>query len=178
MKRLEQKKPPEFSTSINCGEIYFCIQDSLNELPTNTDYWVKVGLRGQTGEYDLGVTYRGYWDYYAEYRKYDLISYNNNLYVARRNNIHAQPIPLEIPYLNDNTQLNDDLYLENPDPHPKREMHFLNNSLFLGDNVYIRNNWADDSWFLLTHTGNPLQIYYSPEDYSRLPLYSIFFQKL
>lgn len=28
MKRLEQKKPPEFGTRINCEEIYFCIIDN------------------------------------------------------------------------------------------------------------------------------------------------------
>ena len=159
-------------------EIYLCIHNALNKVPTDTNYWVKVGLRGRTGEYDLGVIYRGFWDYFTEYRKYDLIVYENNLYIAKRNNIRSYPIPPQSSYLNDDLNLNNELYLVNDDKYPERDMHFLNNSLFLNNDVYLRNTWSNDDWFLLTKTDDDLQIYDSPEDYTDLPLYSIFFQKL
>lgn len=132
-------------------EIYFCIQDSLNNNPTNTNYWLKIGLRGEKGQYDMGVVWRGIWDYSTEYYKYDLVSYNNNLYIAKRNNIYSYPIPLET--------------------------HYLNND-FLNNNAYLRNSWTDNDWFLLSIDGEEGKIYDSPVDYTKLPIYSIFFQKL
>lgn len=159
-------------------EIYFCIQNALNKVPTDTSYWLKIGLRGEKGNYDLSVVCRGLWNYSTEYRKYDLVSYKNNLYIAKRNNIHSYPIPVDTYYLNDDLHLNNTLYLESEDTYPEREMNFLNNSLFLNNNIYLRNIWTDDDWFLLTSIDNTLQIYDSPEDYTQLPIYSIFFQKL
>lgn len=132
------------------NEIYFCIKNSLNKAPTDTTYWVKIGLRGEKGEYDLGIVYRGFWNHSVEYHKYDLVTYENNLYVARKDN----PISLD-----------------------KTSMVFLNNSLFLGNNTYLKDVISDD-WILLTTSGNELKIYDSPEDYTKLPVYSIFFQKL
>lgn len=140
------------------NEIYFCIQNSLNKTPTNTNYWVRIGLRGEKGAYSLGVTYRGFWNKSATYYKYDLVTYKNNLYIARKNN----PMPLD-----------DDESSTEP---PRGEMNFLNGSLFLGSNTYLKNIWTD--WFLLTSSSDELKIYDSPEDYTRLPIYSIFFQKL
>ena len=155
-------------------EIYFCIQDSLNNNPTNTNYWLKIGLRSEKGQYDMGVVWRGLWDYSTEYYKYDLVSYNNNLYIAKRNNIHSYPIPVETHYL----YLGDNIYLENKDIYPDRDMNFLNDSLYLNNNTYLRNNWTDNDWFLLTIDSAEGKIYDSPEDYTQLPIYSIFFQKL
>lgn len=135
-------------------EIYFCIQDSLNNNPTNTNYWLKIGLRGEKGQYDMGVVWRGIWDYSTEYYKYDLVSYNNNLYIAKRNNIHSDPT----------SSVGSNL--------------FLNNSLYLNNTTYLNNNETNNDWFLLTKDKYVLQIYDSPEDYTQLPIYSIFFQKL
>ena len=81
-------------------------------------------------------------------------------------------------YQDTDPYLDDDIYLENPNPHPEREMNFLNNSLFLGNNIYLRNSWTDNDWLLITATDEELQIYDSPIDYTQLPIHSIFFQKL
>ena len=135
-------------------EIYFCIENSLNKDPTDVNYWVKIGLRGEKGQYDMGVVWRGIWDYSTEYYKYDLVSYNNNLYIAKRNNIHSDPT----------SSVGSNL--------------FLNNSLYLNNTTYLNNNETNNDWFLLTKDKYVLQIYDSPEDYTQLPIYSIFFQKL
>lgn len=143
------------------NEIYFCIKNSLNKIPTNGEYWLKIGLLGEKGQYSLGVVYHGFWNDNTEYRKYDLVTYENNLYVAQRNNIHSRPLITEADY-----------------PTSRREMHFLNNLLFLNDDVYLTNSWTNDDWFCLTSSNTQAHIYDSPEDYTKIPIYSIFFQKL
>lgn len=159
-------------------EVYLCIKNSLNKIPTNTTYWVKVGLKGEKGNYDLGVKWHGIWDYNIVYHKYDLISYNNNLYIAKKSNINSRPIPINIYYLNDNLYLDDDFYLRNNDSYSGETMEFLNNSLYLNDSFYLRNSRSDNDWFMLTELTNMLQLYFLPEDYTQLPIHSIFFENV
>ena len=40
----------------------------------DTTYWLKVGLKGEKGQYSLGVVYQGFWNSSLQYSKYDLIS--------------------------------------------------------------------------------------------------------
>lgn len=110
-------------------EIYFCIKDSLNNLPTNTTYWLKIGLIGENGQYSLGVVYKGDWRDSTQYYKYDLVLFSNNIYVAKQDNINSQPT-------------------------------------------------STTNWFLLSNSNELIQLYDSPQDYTLLPVYSIFFQKL
>lgn len=110
-------------------EIYFCIKDSLNNLPTNTTYWLKIGLIGENGQYSLGVAYKGDWHDSTQYYKYDLVLFSNNIYVAKQDNINSQPT-------------------------------------------------STTNWFLLSNSNELIQLYDSPQDYTLLPVYSIFFQKL
>lgn len=154
-------------------EIYFCIKNSLNNLPTNTTYWLKIGLKGEEGQYSLGVVYRGIWNNYTIYYKYDLISYDDNLYVATQDNIHSQPVS------NNNSNNDDNVNDENNNDNPNQQiegMRFLNDSLFLDDELYLKG--TNDVWFLLADTDELSRIYDSPEDYTLLPVNSIFFQKL
>ena len=110
-------------------EIYFCIKDSLNNLPTNTTYWLKIGLMGEKGEYSLGVVYKGDWHDLTQYYKYDLVLFSGDIYVAKQNNINSQPT-------------------------------------------------SNSDWFLLSNSNELIKLYDSPQDYTLLPVYSIFFQKL
>ena len=110
-------------------EIYFCIKDSLNNLPTNTTYWLKIGLIGEKGQYSLGVVYKGDWHDSTQYYKYDLVLFSGDIYVAKQNNINSQPT-------------------------------------------------SNSDWFLLSNSNELIKLYDSPQDYTLLPVYSIFFQKL
>ena len=132
------------------NRVYFCIQNSLGNLPTNTSYWLNVGLIGEKGQYGLGVTYKGFWNENTLYNKYDLVSYQNNLYIAINDNSGNVPSQYE-KYLNDNLYLNDGLYLG-----------------------YTESN---QYWFLLTRV-QPQPIYIFPLDYTQLPSYSIFLKEL
>ena len=136
-------------------EIYFCLKNSLGNLPTDTTYWLKVGLKGEKGQYSLGVVYQGFWNSSLQYYKYDLISYNNKLYIAKKDNINVNP-----EYKG--TQEEGFLY--------------LNDSLFLNNTVYLTD--FDNPWFLLAQPDELSKIYDTPEDYNQLSARSIFFQKL
>lgn len=130
--------------------VYFCIKNCKGIPPTFTSYWINVGLIGKKGQYGLGVTYKGFWDENTSYNKYDLVSYQNNLYIATNNNSGSIPNQYE-------KYLNDDLY--------------LNNTLHLG---YVETN---QNWLLLTRV-RPQPIYIFPSDYTQLPSHSIFFKEL
>lgn len=136
-------------------EIYFCLADSLNNLPTNTTYWLKIGLKGEKGQYDLGLVYRGFWNEAVSYNRCDLVSHNNNLYIARQSNIDIEPMS--------NNQ-------------GQEGLNFLNDSLFLDNDIYL--NGFDKTWLLLANPNELSKIYDSPDDYYKLPARSIFFQKL
>ena len=134
------------------NKIYFCIQNSLGNLPTNTSYWLDIGLIGEKGQYGLGVTYRGFWSNNISYNKYDLVSYQNNLYIAINNNVGHIPDQ-------------SDQYL------------YLNNNLYLNDNLYLGYKGTNQYWFLLTKV-QPQPIYTFPLDYTQLPIYSIFLKEV
>ena len=133
------------------NKVYFCIENSLGNIPTNTTYWVDVGLVGKKGQYGLGVTYKGFWNGSISYNKYDLVSYQNNLYIAINSNTGNVP-----------DQSNQYLY--------------LNDNLYLNNNLYLGYKGTNQYWFLLTKV-QPQPIYVFPLDYTQLPLGSIFFIK-
>lgn len=132
------------------NRVYFCIHDSLGNIPTNTSYWLDVGLVGNKGQYGLGVNYKGFWDNVTLYHKYDLVVYQNNLYVAIEDNSGSIP---------------------------NQSQHYLNDNLYLNDNFYLKYTESVDYWLLLTKV-QPQPIYVFPSDYEQLPVYSIFFQEV
>lgn len=73
-------------------QIYLCIQNTTpGILPTNTTYWVLVGLKGEIGATSIDVQLRYEWDYQITYSPKDVVVYNNILYVARLRNNNSQP---------------------------------------------------------------------------------------
>lgn len=131
------------------NNIYFCINNSLGNLPTNTAYWLKIGLIGEKGQYGLGTNYRGFWNSATSYNKYDLVSYENNLYVATENNVGTTPLFGK----------------------------YLNDSLYLNSNLYLGLDDKTATWFLLTRT-EVQPIYVFPTDYRQLQSDSIFFAEV
>ena len=134
------------------NKVYFCIQNSLGNVPTNTSFWLDIGLIGKKGQYGLGMTYKGLWQGNIQYNKYDLVYYENNLYVAIKNNSGKTP------------SLN-------------KAGKYLNDSLYLNDLLYLGEEKDDEFWFLLTDV-EPQPIYIFPIDYTQLPSHSIFFTEV
>lgn len=67
-------------------EIYYCIKTPIvGILPTNSEYWLYLGLKGDESYPSLGVNYKGNWNSFTNYSKYDAVVYQNNLYVSINN---------------------------------------------------------------------------------------------
>ena len=63
----------------------------IGTLPTNTNYWYALAIKGDQGESGLGLTPRGTWSEYTQYYQNDLVSYNNALWAAKEDNIGYFP---------------------------------------------------------------------------------------
>lgn len=73
-------------------EVYMCIeQPPVGTLPTNINYWLYVGLRGNQGDPGVDVTMRYGWSGQTIYSPNDLVVYNNNIYVALVANTGVAP---------------------------------------------------------------------------------------
>jgi len=74
-------------------QVYMCVvlNCPMGTLPTNTDYFIPLTLKGEKGESGTGLTPRGVWNENVQYYKDDLVSYNNVLWAANENNIGYLP---------------------------------------------------------------------------------------
>lgn len=73
-------------------QIYLCIKETTaGILPTNTAYWVLIGLKGEVGATAIDIQLRYDWDYQITYSPKDVVTYNNILYVAKLRNNNSQP---------------------------------------------------------------------------------------
>lgn len=73
-------------------EIYMCLKaTTAGILPTNTDYWLLIGLKGEIGATAIDTTLRYKWDYKITYSVKDVVIYDNILYVAKTRNNNSQP---------------------------------------------------------------------------------------
>lgn len=71
--------------------MYINSDPSTGNLPTDTDYWVEIGLLGQKGEPGIGVNLRYTWDSLVTYNALDVVYYNNKLWVATIQNTNVTP---------------------------------------------------------------------------------------
>ena len=73
-------------------ELYFCILKPLiGTLPTNTTYWLYLGLKGDKGVPSLSVNYVGNWSSLVTYNQYDMVVYDNKLYISKNTNVNSIP---------------------------------------------------------------------------------------
>ena len=73
-------------------EIYMCLKaTTAGILPTNTDYWLLIGLKGEIGATAIDTTLKYKWDYKITYSVKDVVTYDNILYVAKTRNNNSQP---------------------------------------------------------------------------------------
>ena len=87
--------------------VYVCIKDNINVAPTNTQYWVYLGLRGSDGAYGINVNLKYQWNSSAVYQIDDVVLYGNIMYIATSQNVNNPPpsfaniwkifLPLPIP---------------------------------------------------------------------------------
>lgn len=72
--------------------IYMCIAEPpIGSDPSNTNYWLYLGLRGDTGAYGVNVNMKYDWNNTVSYQANDLVVYENNIYVALKNNLNVTP---------------------------------------------------------------------------------------
>jgi hypothetical protein len=65
------------------SKLYYCkLTSPIGTLPTNTTYWVEIGLKGEVGNQTLEVNYMGTWSSVTTYSSKSLVVYNNELYVS------------------------------------------------------------------------------------------------
>lgn len=77
------------------GNLYYCKISSgtiSNKVPTNTSYWLYLGLRGEQGYPTLGVNLKGNWNGTTTYAQKDVVSYDDRLYVALQASTNQIPV--------------------------------------------------------------------------------------
>lgn len=74
-------------------EIYFCTQEPpIGTLPTDTRYWLYLGLKGENGHNSLiNMNFKGLYSNSVDYNKYDIVYQGLTFYYAIQNNIN-QPL--------------------------------------------------------------------------------------
>ena len=75
------------------GEVYLYINDASasGNKPVDTNYWVYIGLRGDKGNYGIGVTMKYTWNEQITYNPLDVVYYNGTYYVAKKQNTNIIP---------------------------------------------------------------------------------------
>lgn len=71
--------------------IYACIQDNTNKVPTDTQYWVYLGLQGETGAYGISANMRYSWSNIPTYNTQDIVYHNENLWYCNETNTGVEP---------------------------------------------------------------------------------------
>lgn len=72
-------------------QVYMCLKQSTGNLPTDTEYWVLIGLKGEVGATSINVQLKDVWDKTVSYVVNDVVTYENVMYIALKANINVQP---------------------------------------------------------------------------------------
>lgn len=72
--------------------MYINAEKSTGNLPTNTTYWLELGLRGEQGAESVGLNLKYAWDSTTAYTPFDAVQYGNALWVARADSTNAIPV--------------------------------------------------------------------------------------
>lgn len=81
-------------------EVYFCIQEPpIGTLPTNTTYWLYLGLFGATGKGSLtNLTFTGEWDNLTSYDVNDVVFIGDTFYWALQSSQGQDPTETSSAY--------------------------------------------------------------------------------
>ena len=81
-----------FNFVVYNSEVYMCIsQPPTGTVPTDTTYWLYLGLRGEQGAPGIDVNMRYTWNSANTYNPNDLVVYGTNIYVALVQNTGVTP---------------------------------------------------------------------------------------
>lgn len=72
-------------------QVYMCLKQSTGNLPTDTEYWVLIGLKGEVGATSIDVQLKNVWNKTVSYAINDVVTYENIMYIALKANINVQP---------------------------------------------------------------------------------------
>ena len=88
LKEFQNSKQYEINNFVLYNkEVYFCKKKApVGTLPTNSTYWVYLGLKGEIGAKSLGIRYKDSWNNNITYAKFDMVVYQNKLYVSKTTN--------------------------------------------------------------------------------------------
>ena len=67
-------------------------QPPINTLPTDNTYWIYLGLKGEQGTPAIDISYKGVWNIATNYVINDMVTYRNELYIVKVENVGVQPI--------------------------------------------------------------------------------------
>ena len=75
------------------GDIYMYINQtpSAGNAPSNGNYWILIGLRGNQGAPGVGLNLRYDWSSFAEYNPLDLVFYGDSSWAAVQTNTNQPP---------------------------------------------------------------------------------------
>ena len=73
--------------------VYMALQDDVpvGTEPTDTTYWLELGLRGEQGVPGVNTTMKFSWDNTVTYQPNDIVVYDGNMYVALLTNTGVNP---------------------------------------------------------------------------------------
>lgn len=72
--------------------VYMCLsKPPIGTLPTNTTYWLELGLKGNVGAPGVDVNMKFEWSAFENYLPNDLVVYDGNIYVVLEANQGIQP---------------------------------------------------------------------------------------
>ena len=74
--------------------MYINNNPASNIIPTNTSYWVEIDLTGEDGAPSYGLNFQYNWQSNFNYYVYDVVYYNNCLWVANQDNYNVTPTAL------------------------------------------------------------------------------------
>ena len=72
-------------------QVYMCLKQSTGNLPTDTEYWVLIGLKGEDGATSIDVQLKDVWNKTVSYIVNDVVTYENIMYIALKANTNVQP---------------------------------------------------------------------------------------
>ena len=97
--------------------LYYCKEKPpICTLPTDTDFWVYLGLKGEKGDYALGVNYVGAWASTTQYNINDMVIYKNVVYIAKTSNLNAVPSSSTSDWFNACRVNPQGIYVSNEEP--------------------------------------------------------------
>lgn len=74
--------------------IFICISNPpIGVLPSNTQYWRQLTIKGERGESGVGVVFAGEWNSATTYDVDTIVSYQNSVWVCTSQNIGQPPNP-------------------------------------------------------------------------------------